>query len=241
MKKNKEARPIGRLSKPESSNHSHKIAMRTSNTFTMTGQNVLNIENYDAISVSSRNTSQKERVKTNQHGPVEPKGRSCACKTKTEENKFSSIDKNSEVASSKGQFSDKDSVSNSVIKGNMSHSEENVADINTFSMQNVDTFRDRLDRVQSNDNYMICSQGPAPRETQSRGAREDPVPKERLDIEVEVLPFKKDKRKKESKVTQIEKGRREGTLRTGGVVEPSEESLDSIVGFSFEQTTNCKR
>lgn len=44
--------------------------MRAANTFAMTGQNILNIDNYDAISVSSRNASNKERIKTNQHVPV---------------------------------------------------------------------------------------------------------------------------------------------------------------------------
>ena len=61
------------------------MGMRASNTFTMTGQTVLNIDAYDAISVSSKNASnkQKDRVKTNQNLTVETK-RGCACKTKTE-------------------------------------------------------------------------------------------------------------------------------------------------------------
>lgn len=67
----------------------------------------------------------------------------------------------------------------------MSHTEENVADLNSISMQNVDSFRERLDRVQSNDHYMICSHGPTMRESQGRGAREEPsIPKEKIDIEV---------------------------------------------------------
>lgn len=91
------------------------------NTFTITGQNVLNIDGYDAVSISSKNASNKSKNASNRSKqvPLElPKvNRSCACKFKTEEHKISGCDKisnksrSSELASSKDQFSDKESLS----------------------------------------------------------------------------------------------------------------------------------
>ena len=99
-------------------NHRNSIIKQTNNnTFTMAGQNVLNIDNYDAISVSSKNNSKSSKSKK---VTIEAKGgRECACKTKTEENRLSNFDKSSDLASSKGQFSDKGSFDNK----NMSHTE----------------------------------------------------------------------------------------------------------------------
>lgn len=93
---------------------------------------------------------------------------------------------------------------NSVSNNNRSNIEENVADLHSISMQNVDTHRDR---VQVNENYMICSHGPKLRETQDI-KEELPKDKEKIDTEVEVLPFKKDKRVKEGRVYQIEISKR---------------------------------
>jgi len=39
----------------------HKLAMNSMNTFTLTGQNVLNIDGYDAVSISSKNASNKSK------------------------------------------------------------------------------------------------------------------------------------------------------------------------------------
>ena len=41
----------------------HNMNMKSINTFTVTGHNILKIDNYDAISVSSKHNSQKERSK----------------------------------------------------------------------------------------------------------------------------------------------------------------------------------
>jgi hypothetical protein len=121
-----------------------KIALRQvntfNNTFAVAGQNVLSIDNYDVVSVSSKNASNYEKKPANPSITLEMKGgRSCNCKIKSEENKLSNFDKSSELASSKDQFSDKDSVAKSV-----SHTEDNIEDIkaiNAISLHNVESYR----------------------------------------------------------------------------------------------------
>ena len=141
--------------------------MKHTNTLAMAGHNVLNIENYDAISVSSKNASNASKKRNSQNIDVESREvmRSCACKTKTEENRLSSNDKSSELASSKDQFSDKESVFNR----NLSQSDDHADELNSMSLQNVESQREL---AQVHEHHMTNSHGPVLREAQRGELRE---------------------------------------------------------------------
>jgi hypothetical protein len=120
------------------------------NSLTLAARNSLRNDNsYDDVSVSSKQNSNKSKLK---HPPNAPpkSNRMCACKTKTEENKFSNVEQGSEIEESKDQFSDKDSLSNTY-----SQNGEPVND--THSIRGVDTHRDR---TPIRNDFMINSHGP---------------------------------------------------------------------------------
>lgn len=81
-------------------NISHRISTynpTVAKTLTIAARNSLrNDPSYDDVSVSSKQTSNKSKIKHVQN--VAPRiGRICACKTKTEENRFSNMEQGSEI------------------------------------------------------------------------------------------------------------------------------------------------
>lgn len=72
-------------------NRASTYNVNESNPLSIAGRNSLRRDNsIDDVSVSSKQNSNKSKIKNHNHGP--PKNnRMCACKTKTEENRFSNV------------------------------------------------------------------------------------------------------------------------------------------------------
>lgn len=73
--------------------------MLESNSLGLAGHmSIRNDRSFDEVSVSSKNVSARSKGNSNQMTVPMPKNsRICGCKTKTEENRFSNIDQNSEI------------------------------------------------------------------------------------------------------------------------------------------------
>lgn len=66
---------------------------------------------------------------------------------------------------------------------------------------------------------MICSHGPKIRQSQNREPLDEfQPPKEKIDIEVEVLPFKKDKRKRKERISHIDIANGERSFGKKGII-----------------------